>query len=890
MRVIFSFLALLLCPWVLAIQELVAPRVTVLYDDPALAGYAQQVATAAEAALDILTQLFETEPPRITLDIDASTDVFNAVAPPLPRPKVALRALFPLGGEFGFRAEDPLFLLLLHELTHSVQLTYTELPEDDASVSLLDLVGEGVAVVPPSWFLEGLATYVESEFTSGGRRDDARTKGILETMALAGRWPNLDDAGLITHGAWPGGDTRYLFGAGFVDYLVREHGFEVVRETLKDYNAGLYTRSFADAWQRVGGTNLFEAWEAWHQEVLSTAQRREIAVGVAEASALTSSGWWTRAPAVSPDGRRLAWVSSPPAISVAELEQDGLGQRKIVLSGRFPRTLDWLDDDTLVYARPLRTPGREASELFLLEVDTGREIQLTRGARAHFPRADPEGCILFVRDVVPEGSSLRRLCSGEATQREELVWQAPAGQHIVGLAVSEAGRVALSLWSAGWTDLALLEEGVVRYLTRDRAQDLDPFWRDEQTLIFGSDREDVFDIYAVASDQPGVTRLTESIGGAFQAVSTKSQLLYLELFSTGYDLVGRELALPSRGGASLPVERPLNPSRSLALGAVPLVENEAAAEPAFEVRRYSPLPSLTPYLVLPGVVFDAAGVAASVSLLGQDDSGEHSYTLKIGYDDLLSGHLSGAEASLRYDFRANTLLNSFQRRFPLGFGLQAGIWPHDPHRAVRTETALGVEFSVTATLPFDRWASLARLEVGVLHLQSFNGLQLDGRVDGVISRQFRDSFGYRTRGPRFGASAVWSATATGPVTGVWFDTSYYWPLAGVSLPGHAELALRFGLRPASPIPLSLGDGTGVATFGYRYSWSARLRYRDGLYAVERLTFEPRARTWFDGSWGVGTDLSVFADAVLAYGAPVSIGGTVGYAQGWWYRLGARLPL
>lgn len=884
MRLSILLSALLLFPLAFATQALVAPRVTVLYDDPALFDYAERVATAAEAALDILTELFETVPPRITLDIDAGTDVFNAVAPPLPRPKVALRALFPLGGELGFRAEDLLFQLLLHELTHSVQLTYTALPGDDAAGSLLELVGEGVAVVPPSWFLEGLATYMESEFTAGGRRDDARTKGILGTVALAGRWPGLDDAGLITHGAWPGDDTRYLFGAGFVEYLVKEHGFEAIRETLKVYNAGLYIRSFADAWQQVNASSLFDAWEAWHLEVLSAAQQREAMVDVAEVSVLTSSGWLTRAPAVSPDGARLAWVSSPPAISVAELEEGGLGRRRVVLSGRFPKTLDWLDSDTLVYARMLRGPERETSEIFLLEVDTGRETQLTRGARAHFPRADRKGCILFVRDVVPEGSSLRRLCLGEGDPQGEPLWQAPQGQHIVGLAVSEAGRVALSLWQSGWTDLALLEGGVVSHLTRDRAQDLDPFWQDERTLIFSSDRGDVFDIYAIDSDRSRLTRLTESLGGSFQAVSSKSRLLYVSLFSTGYDLVFRDLE---------EVELPEGYPIAFGQPPVPVVTSrldDVVAESAFAVQTYSPLPSLVPYLVLPGVAFDATGVAASVSLLGQDDSGEHSYTLKVGYDARLSGHLSGVELSLNYDFRANTLLNSFQRRFPLGFGLQAGIWPHDPHRATRTETALGAEFSVTATLPLDRWVSLARLQFGALHLQSFDAVQFDGRADGVISRQFRDRFGYRTRGPRFGVRAVWSATPTGPVTGVWFDTSYYRSLADVSLPGYTELALQFGLRPAPPIPLSLEDGAGVATLGYRYSWSTQLRYRDGLYALERLTFEPRTRMWFDGSWGVGADLGVFADAVLAYGAPVSIGGTVGYAQDWWYRLGARLPL
>jgi len=73
----------------------VAPRVRVIYHDPALASYAQRVAGTAEAALTVLEGLFAHTTP-VVITLDASGDVFNAFAPPLPRPTVALRALFPL--------------------------------------------------------------------------------------------------------------------------------------------------------------------------------------------------------------------------------------------------------------------------------------------------------------------------------------------------------------------------------------------------------------------------------------------------------------------------------------------------------------------------------------------------------------------------------------------------------------------------------------------------------------------------------------------------------------------------------------------------------------------------------------------------------------------------
>ena len=139
-------------------------------------------------------------------------------------------------------------------------------------------------------------------------------------------------------------------------------------------------------------------------------------------------------------------------------------------------------------------------------------------------------------------------------------------------------------------------------------------------------------------------------------------------------------------------------------------------------------------------------------------------------------------------------------------------------------------------------------------------------------------------------SGVWSATPSGPSEGLWSYLSWFLPLTLPDLQGTAELALRAGYRPSVPVPLALDDLAAIGTLGYRRSVPVGLRYGDGLYALERLTIEPRARLWFDGAFGAGADLSLYADLVLLYGGPVSVGGTLGYAQGWWYRLGLRVGL
>ncbi|MEJ2287506.1 MAG: hypothetical protein P8Y02_02485 [Deinococcales bacterium] len=83
-----------------------APHVDVLYDDPALAAYAQKVAGAAETELVRVAALFGRRPFPIRIRLQGGDDIFNAFALPLPRPHVTFRPLFPMGGVVGFHGAD----------------------------------------------------------------------------------------------------------------------------------------------------------------------------------------------------------------------------------------------------------------------------------------------------------------------------------------------------------------------------------------------------------------------------------------------------------------------------------------------------------------------------------------------------------------------------------------------------------------------------------------------------------------------------------------------------------------------------------------------------------------------------------------------------------------
>ena len=868
MRRLFILLLVLIFSLAFATQEVVAPRVRVLFDDPALEPYAQRVAREAEGALDSLIPLFGFSPPPITLRLEDTSDVYNALASPLPRPNVGVRALFPTEVALSYRAESDLRLVLVHELTHVMQLAYLE---GRGNGLKLGLVGEDVANVPPAWLVEGLATWTESEYTTGGRRDDALTRGVLGSAVLAGTWPTLTDVSLPTYGAWPGGQAEYLFGVGFTDFLVRRHGFGSVKASLAQHNATGFLRPFAASWRLAVGTNLRDEWQAWQRKVRAEAEARAKRVRETGRTGTrkTDTGWYTRAPALSPDGTKLAWVGWPASIMLADADGGELKNTRTLLEDRLPGTLEWLDARTLLYARPVPRPGHTYSEVFTLDARTGRETQLTRGARAKLPAPLPGGCVLYVTDDAVR-SRLEQFCLGKPVETR---WQGEVGVHVVGLATTRAGRVALSVWRRGAVDLALLEGSALRYLTRDRVQNLEPSWRGETELVFRADPDQrgVFELYTLNLGTFERSRLTRTVGGAFTPEAGVGGTWFASLGGHGYNL------------AWLP-DRPPLAARQLTTRAVtpPPVDTL----PAFTVRPYNPPPSLRPYGWVPtggGVSLFPFGVAAEVSVVSQDNSADHNAQLTLGFDGRVA--LAGYGYA-RYDYGGGLSLRATPR--PLRVSVQAGAWPFTPHLTQKRETAAGFQAGLTARLPQDRALLSAGLEAGFVQVVGLPGFHFDARAEAAWSVRRADPWGYYIKGWRGGVTGVWSATGAAPSLGAWADGTYVRPVEEL---GRLEFGMRAGYRPAWPVPLTVrSDLAGLFSVGLARSVPTQLRYGDGLYALERVTLEPRFRTWLDSALHVGGDLTASLDLVLGYGAPVSFSGTLGYAGGFWYRLGLRLPL
>lgn len=924
-------------------QSIQSQHFQVLYHNPALESYAQEVANYAEQAWQVVSELFRYEVTGITIRLEENTDIYNGYASVYPHKIITLRPLFPSSTLHDPATNNQLYHVILHELVHIVQLSYVLGPdtsEERQSAPALSLFNRSVASAPPAWFIEGIAVWVESTYTqssgskAGGRNNDLMMQNLVRALVTQGKAPSLADASLMTYERYPAGHTRYLLGGQFVGYLVEQYGFEAILKLLRQYNErgflGNVFKDFSWAWHQANGTHLQDEWQAWLDTF--TLDSVEGAEALVEDAGLSSSGFSSRSPVPSPDGRQLAWVDNAGNIMLADLQPEttateNLGEARavlsprVVLSQRAPNSLRWQDNQHLLYTRTVIQAHDRFSELLRLNVDTGRETQLSHGARVQHPAPLPNGCVLLNHDVLGKAAELWHWCSDERKR----VWRLPTNAHVLDMASSPAGRVVMTLWQDGQFDIVAVEviEGrlALHYLTRDAFVDAEPFWQDEQTLLFrsarsanGIDEGDNFQIYrlnavnvspllrqrehAVESNPEIVLeQLTNTPFGASYPSSDGKQLFYAQLTGEGFRIVAEPLTtvevLETRLGSS-----PNNKASSQQLQRYPQTG-------------YNPLPSLAPYALAPtNLSIDPNNwldFAAEASLYGQDVSTNHSYRLSVGYAHQRKGYLAGLYGYLLYGYQGNVGLSVANEEAPLQFKLLAGLYPYAVHYQATQENVLGAGITLSYSHPLDiqqqRWRLKSQVDVQVLRYaqpQAWDvGWDWGLRSSLALSNERKDTWGYASKGMYLRLDYV--DTATSPNNsqnkrskGLWLSGRANYALSTWGLAGTAFIEAQTGYRPLVGLPTThKGNFLSQLNLGYRYSVPLAWRYGDGLYALERFTFAPQLYGWLgDGSAGAGAALLLAADTTMVYAAPISLQATVGYTldMGVWTRFGLAVPL
>ncbi len=409
--------------------------------------------------------------------------------------------------------------VLTHEMVHQFQYDVYSRGRIGAGVQTL------INVNPPLWFMEGMAEYL-----SRGPIDPF-TAMTLRDAALNGHLPSIEQM-TYDPNIFP-----YHYGHALMAYIGEKWGDEAIGEILQAST----TSGIEGAIRRATGLSLQELSDDWRDAVRTTflpqvgdhyrAQR----IAQPLLTEKRSGGTLHIAPALSPDGRRIAFFGERNGFFVdlwlADAES-GRVLRRLVRSTlssnyetlRFINSVGAFSPDGRLFAIAAKNGPRD--DLVILDVDKNREVRRIKVALNGIltPTWSPDGkqiaftgfdgglSDLFV--VNADGSDLRRLTNDKEADLEP-AWS-PDGKTIA-FTTDRGPQTDFQTLRFGNYRVALyhLDTGSIELLGHMSAgRNANPVWSpDGKSLAFVSDRTGYSNIFLYDFGDGQVYQLTDMFSG-----------------------------------------------------------------------------------------------------------------------------------------------------------------------------------------------------------------------------------------------------------------------------------------------------------------------------------------------------------------------------------------
>lgn len=662
----------------------------ITYHEP-LGRAAQRLAQVAETSHRVLAPVLKHTPRfRTEVLLTDDTDFSNGSATALPFPTVRVYLTAPDDRSELNDFDDWLYALFVHEYTHILHLdTMGGLPK-----WVNYLLGFGVNnvyapnQVQPRWFIEGLAVLEETEHSSAGRLRSSLFDMYLRSHILEDKFLRLDQVANQTR-LWPRGNVPYLYGSAFLRFLRKRFGHDSLTQAIARYG-GCWS---PDCWVPWGMNRAFHKATGHSYGPLYAEFKQDLTRKYTEQVAALSrfplgvthpvphTDWKASVdrPVFVDDGKGLLWLETDPYARPAlvhldlttqkkrrELEVDGAGGLSVAPNGKF-----------VVFARLnfFRTIY-SYQDLYLYHRERRELVPLSQGLRVDNPAISPDG-----KRVAFETTSLgtRRLAvmdlpdptHGTEAERNAgavavaEIWRAKAARPVsFPLTQQEWSQVYTPNWSPDGTTLVFsywqqggfrdivtfdLQRKELRYITHDRAMDLEPrFSRDGKWIYFVSDRTGIYNLYAHHVDSGTTYQASNVVNGVFSPELSPDgkQAAVVGFVAEGYRIETMEVSLQNA-----PLSYPPTSDRPAPVSAG---DPELTRQRLYPVHRYNPARTFfrTPISLLsaelpissPGPYGQSFGIQFATS----DLSGNHALS---GGITLQSRRLDATGFVARYSYR-----------------------------------------------------------------------------------------------------------------------------------------------------------------------------------------------------------------------------------------------
>lgn len=529
-----------------------SPHFHVHYHD-GLEASARQAIVIAEKVHEKLAPYMKWEPREpVDMVLTDEIDMANGFTIPYPANHIELWLTPFDDGLLDFSAW--LESLITHEYLHLLHLDAVDGPPS----ALRRIFGRHMFSFPaafqPTWVLEGMATYVETDKTRGVGRAQSSYFDMLMRMEVAHGVRSINWVNQPTV-VWPSGTIAYLYGSEFMSFVADKYGDEKLREWITRYRNYLIPWRINHNARRVFGKPLAVLWDEF--DVWLKARYQPQLDAIKKAGAVEGEQ-------VSRDGYSTAWPRTLPDGTLYYVREDGHSKAtlmRVAPGGRDGEALIEVASDARIDVHPqrgvviaqfeFRNNARVQYDLYRYDPKTGDLDRLTKHGRYRFAAWTADGENLVAARHEAGQFRVDLLKSDGAFVRT--LWQGTKGEIVSTLNVSPTQPKAVTtLWTKdeGWQLAEFsLTDGAWTVLTHDTATPLHPAYStDGASILFSADYDGIYDVRRYDLRDQSITTLTRVHGGAFYpTVARDGTLHYLGYLPTGYDVFRVAVAAQTRG-------------------------------------------------------------------------------------------------------------------------------------------------------------------------------------------------------------------------------------------------------------------------------------------------------------------------------------------------------
>jgi hypothetical protein len=587
---------------------------------------AERVAQAAEGVYPRVTEALQWKPrTRTEIVLYSEYDIANGFATPLPYSYMGVFLSPPDDGQL-LDNSTWLDLLLVHEFTHVVHLDKVR----GAPRVLQSIFGNVPWFIPnvfqPTWMVEGVAVFAESEPAAGKGRlmgpyfeawlRAERSRGFVSLREL-----NADGRRLPLA-------KQYLYGAYFMEFVNRRYGNKAIGAIVEQYSGNIVPRLHSAPWAATGKM-MDTLWEEFVADLAQQVDARSAALKAtpeAVGEAIGSAQFSIDAIATLPGQQGWLAVAGDGVNGTHLVRITRSGTRERVARVNAGTRLAVAPDGAVLLAQPdICNTLYYAYDLYRLEGSSLRRLTHC----AHLRRAVPAGNTLLALELkdgatrlvrlAADGSALQPMGTGASGSGLQPLWAPADGTELLDLAATPDGRTVHVVARNGgdWRLVAIdltQAQAVPRTLVRRTA----PI----QALRSGADGAP--EMVLAEGGVPNVWRLQ---GGELQRL-THSHTGVLHHAGSAADGALASVVIAPEGSAVTRLAQPVVLQRLAAVSDAPAPAAAPAAPAGTGLqaeRPYSALRSVYPRSWFPAITADHGLTAYGASTSGGDALGWHRY-------------------------------------------------------------------------------------------------------------------------------------------------------------------------------------------------------------------------------------------------------------------------